>query len=375
MTAKPQSYLYIGDAAARATEFDIIVRRSGRYILCEMGCGAVTGDWYLIEESQPQQPMFRLDKNDVVSFEFAQKCVMLGRTHYVACAQLCKNYSEALHHIELLGLESRELESISWLSRRWRLFPVNKVDPPPPVIQESINTLSEWFRRDTTSVVMIQPKIRPTSTCRKVSWLNMHEWAPRDIRRLLLSYLDYGDMIMVEAAHGLRDKLKLPIIHACKYPKLICWHVHNGHPIDQTLCNALTSWHLYYPMQDLVVQGRNQIDVILKYAIQNNNVDFINALVEVVPLYRIDRWGYYMTSFAYAAARFGHYDLMFDLMLPSDVYSIYELIANDKRVDICERMHACYPMKHEDKQCIKVIATALQDAAMLEYINTITPTE
>jgi hypothetical protein len=75
------------------------------------------------------------------------------------------------------------------------------------------------------------------------------------------------------------------------------------------------------------------------------------------------------------AARPGHYDLMFDLMLSGDVYSIYEFIANVKRVDLCKRMHAMYPMTHANKQCVNVIATALQDAAMLEYINTITPTD
>jgi hypothetical protein len=369
MTAKPQSYLYIGDAAARASEFDIIIRRSGRYFLCEMGCGAVTNDWYLIEESQPQQPMFRLDKIDGVSFDFAQKYHMVKYMHYVACAKLCKNYSDALHYIETLGLDSvRELESISWQDRRWRLFPVNKVDPPPPAIQESMNALAEWFRRDTTSVVMIQPKIRPVGKC-KATWLNMHEWAPRDIRKLLLSYLNYGDMIMVEAAHGLKDKLKLPIV--TEHPNLICWYVRNGHPIDQTLYKALTSWHLYYPMKDLVPY-RNA-GMVLDYAIANNNVDFINALADVIPLCSYEST--YRSSFAYEAARSGHYDLMFDLMLPCDVYAIYELVANNKRVDICERMHARYPMKHANKQCINVIATALRDDAMLEFINTITPVD
>lgn len=344
MNAHMRTYRYIGDAAANMHDGDIIVKRDDRYLIGMHN--AQNGDWYLIEESQPQFPMFR--KCDDLSIHGAKKVLKRDNFYYYAMSTLCKNYSYTLKHISKLQ-DAIELQCVVWLDRRWRLFPVWKVDPPPAYVQNDMGRLAEWFARDTTSLICLQPRLVSTDvhSTKKATWLNLNTWAYADVRRLILSHLSLGDMILVEAAHGLTDKLACCELeeHICAngYVDLAVWYVcmRDCIPRNDRLVNLLTECTVTPAL--IKLEG---FDYLLRHAITRNQRDFIIDVSTHVPLCNYVG----CMSFAWGACKYGWYDLMFELLLPNESCDdIWDHLARssdrNKALAACIQLHAIIPMK------------------------------
>lgn len=348
MNAHTRTYRYIGDAAANMSACDIIIKRGERYMIGMHH--AQNGDWYLIEESQPQFPMFRTWEDLSIRVPSGVKKVLKhGKLHYYALSTLYKNYSDALNHISKLQHDVMELQCVVWLDRRWRLFPVCKVDPPPTYIQNDMTALAEWFARDTTSLICIQPRLKSSSQpVKKATWLNLGTWAYADVRRLILSHLSLGDMILVEAAHGMYDKISSDLEeHICThgYADLAVWYVNTLKyiPHDYRLMSLLT----YRPVTPALIKLEGFAS-LLRHAVANNQRDFIVDVSHHAPLYNYVTY----SSFAHIACRNEHYDLMFELLSPQESCDdIWDWLARssddarDRALAACVRLHAIIPMK------------------------------
>lgn len=374
---------YIGDAAANATEWDIIVLRdrdleTERYIAMPIDqLDLQTRDWVLIDETQPQMVMYRSDS----PLYIAQNHKRTSRDgEYYYAHSLHPNYAAAQLEIEKLRHRDKsihELEFVTWLHRRWRLFPIFRVDVPAVAVQNNLEALRAWYMTDTTSVVMIQPRLEPQRARIHTTWLNMHtlgQWACADVRKLILRKLTYCDMVMVEAAHGMKGKLykheKL-LKRYCRdnnHANMLCWlareqyvQMHQTDPGAELL--------LEWPVDDMPALIELGYHVWLcPVAIRLCHREWLHAVTQHIPLCAF-MTGWNLSDYA---IDHGHYDLALDLCIPNDVHKTCHTLAqigNMSAIECAKKIHAMCGITPATFQSMRVSAWIRKHMAMTEWID------
>lgn len=84
--------------------------------------------------------------------------------------------------------------------------------------------------------------------CQCVSWLNLHLWCSRDVRKLIYSRLSVFDRYMVEVAHGVGGIINGFIQNAVlnRYVSLAEWARQHGYRLEPNLWNyAAANGHMH----------------------------------------------------------------------------------------------------------------------------------